>query len=107
MAGALGIWVAARAIGAPVGADEAPAIEAMAQAIASAAFLVPGALGLQEAGFLGLGALLGLDAEAAALAVARRLRDPVVFLPGLLFWARAERRTAALGSPAAAVTSSR
>ena len=47
--------------------------------------------------------LLGLDAEtAAALAVARRLRDLIVFLPGLLFWARAERRMA---GGAAAVTS--
>jgi putative membrane protein len=108
MAGALEIWVAARAIGAPLGVGEALAIEAMVQAVASAAFLMPGALGLQEAGFLGLGALLGLDAEvAAALAVARRLRDLIVFLPGLLFWARAERRIAALGAaaPAAAVTS--
>jgi putative membrane protein len=95
MAGALEIWVAARAIGAPLGVGEALAIEAMVQAVASAAFLMPGALGLQEAGFLGLGALLGLDAEvAAALAVARRLRDLIVFLPGLLFWARAERRIA-------------
>jgi hypothetical protein len=46
-------------------------------------------------------ALLGLDA-AAALAVARRLRGLLVFLPGLLFRARAERRIV-LG--AAAVTS--
>ena len=64
-------------------------------------------MGAQEAGFLGLGMLLGLDAEAAAaLAVARRLRDLVVFLPGLLFWARAERRIALGGAtPArAAVT---
>jgi hypothetical protein len=107
MAGALEIWVAARAIGAPLGVGQALAIEAMVQAVASAAFLMPGALGLQEAGFLGVGALLGLDAEvAAALAVARRLRDLVVFLPGLLFWARAERRIAAPGaSTAAAVTS--
>ena len=111
MAGALEIWLAARAIGAPLGAGEALAIEAMVQAVASAAFLMPGALGLQEAGFIGLGALLGLDAEvSAALAVARRLRDLLVFLPGLLFWARAERRIAALGAaaaPAAAAVTSR
>jgi putative membrane protein len=106
MAGALEVWVAARAIGAPVGVGEALAIEAMVQAIASAAFLMPGALGVQEAGFLGLGMLLGLDAEAAAaLAVARRLRDLVVFLPGLLFWVRAERRIALGSAPATAVTS--
>ena len=87
------------------------AIEALVQAVASAAFLMPGALGVQEAGFLGIGALLGLGAEAAAaLAVARRLRDLLVFLPGLLFWARAERRIAAPGAPSpapAAVTAPR
>ena len=109
MAGALEIWVAAQAIGAPVGVAEALAIEAMVQAVASAAFLMPGALGVQEAGFLGLGMLLGLDAEvAAALAVARRLRDLLVFLPGLLFWVRAERQIAshsAAGAAAAPLTS--
>ncbi len=107
MAGALEIRVAARAIGAPFGAAEALAIEAVVPAVASAALLAPGALGSQEAGFLGLGAPLGLDAEvAAALAAARRLRDLLVFLPGLLFWARAERRTAAAPGAAAAFTSS-
>lgn len=108
MAGALEIWIAAHAIGAPVGVGEALAIEAMVQAIASAAFLMPGALGVQEAGFLGLGMLLGLDAEAAAaLAVARRLRDLVVFLPGLLFWVRAERRIASGDASAGAAVTSR
>jgi uncharacterized membrane protein YbhN (UPF0104 family) len=92
-AGSLEIWLALYFLGAPVGVMEALAIEAMIQAIGSAGFLVPGALGVQEAGFLGLGALLGLPAEAAAaLAVARRLRDLVVFLPGLLAWVWLERR---------------
>ena len=68
-------------------------IEALIQAVSSAAFLVPGALGLQEAGFIGIGALVGLDpATAAALAVARRVRDLLLFLPGLAAWAWAERR---------------
>ena len=93
LAGALEIWLALYFLGHPVGLAEAVAIEAMIQAVSSAAFLVPGALGLQEAGFLGLGLLLGLPAEvAAALAIARRLRDLIVFLPGLLAWVWAERR---------------
>lgn len=95
MAGALEIWIALHVLGHPVGVAEALAIEALIQAVSSAAFLVPGALGLQEAGFLGLGLLLGLPAEvAAALAIARRLRDLIVFLPGLLAWVWAERRLA-------------
>lgn len=96
MAGALEIWLALYFLGAPVSAAEALAIEAMIQAVASAGFLIPGALGVQEAGFLGLGLLLGLSPEvAAALAIARRLRDLIVFLPGLLAWVLAERRIGA------------
>lgn len=95
VAGALEIWLALYFLGHPVSLAEAIAIEAMIQALSSAAFLVPGALGLQEAGFLGLGLLLGLPTEvAAALAIARRLRDLVIFLPGLLAWVWAERRIA-------------
>ncbi|WP_043360213.1 lysylphosphatidylglycerol synthase domain-containing protein [Belnapia sp. F-4-1] len=93
LAGSLEIWIALTALGYPVSIAEAVAIEAMIQALSSAAFLVPGALGLQEAGFLGLGLLLGLPAEAAAaLAIARRLRDLIIFLPGLLAWVWMERR---------------
>jgi putative membrane protein len=98
--GALQIWVALWVLGHPVSLAEALAIEAVIQAVGSAAFLVPGALGLQEAGFLGVGALLGLPPEvSAALALTRRLRDLVLFLPGLAAWAWAERRIAA-GAPA-------
>lgn len=93
MAGALEIWVALWLLGAPVSLLDALAIEALIQAISSAAFLVPGALGVQEAGFVGIGALLGLDpATGAALAVTRRIRDLVLYLPGLAAWVWAERR---------------
>jgi putative membrane protein len=95
-AGALEIWLALYFLGHAVDAGTALAIEALIQAVSSAAFLVPGALGLQEAGFIGLGLLVGLPAEAgAALAIARRIRDLVVFLPGLMAWVWAERRIAA------------
>jgi hypothetical protein len=96
IAGAVEVWVALYFLGHPVGVAEALAIEALVQAVSSAAFLVPGALGLQEAGFLGIGLLLGLPAEVAtALAIARRIRDLVIYLPGLLAWVWAERRLAA------------
>jgi putative membrane protein len=101
VAGSLEIWLALHFLGHPVSIAEAVAIEALVQAVSSAAFLVPGALGLQEAGFLGLGLLLGLPPEAsAALAIARRLRDLVIFLPGLLAWVWAERRLARLPAEA-------
>jgi glycosyltransferase 2 family protein len=72
---------------------DAVMIEALIQALASAAFIVPGALGVQEAGFVGLAVLAGLDPSmGAALAVTRRLRDVVLYLPGLLAWSWAEGR---------------
>ncbi len=93
MAGAFEIWVALWLLGAEVSLLDALAIEALIQAVSSAAFLVPGALGVQEAGFVGIAVLLGMDpATGAALAVTRRIRDLVLYLPGLVAWVWAERR---------------
>lgn len=91
--GGLEIWVACRVLGVEISLADALMIEALIQALASAAFIVPGALGVQEAGFVGLAVLAGLDPSlGAALAVTRRIRDLVLYLPGLLAWAWAERR---------------
>jgi len=55
--------------------------------------MVPGALGVQEGGFLLFGSLLGLGPEVAlALALARRVRDLVVFVPALVTWQLSEGR---------------
>ena len=100
IAGAAEIWLALHFLGQQRDVQDAIAIEALIQAISSAAFVVPGALGIQEVGFVVIGAALGLDATTSlALATARRLRDVVVFVPGLLAWqlhgARAARLTEA------------
>jgi glycosyltransferase 2 family protein len=61
--------------------------------VSSAAFLIPGALGVQEAAFLLMGAAIGLDpVTAMALATARRIRDGVVLIPGLVSWQLVESR---------------
>ncbi len=91
--GAAEIWLALHFLGHDVAVRDAIAIDALIQAISSAAFVIPGALGVQEGGFLLLGTLLGLDAPTAlALAAARRLRDLLFYFPGLLAWHRAEIR---------------
>jgi putative membrane protein len=91
--GTLEIWLALYFLGHPLPLAEAFMIEALIQATSSAAFLVPGALGVQEAGFLLFGHLLGLKPEvAAALAVIRRCRDLLIYLPGLIFWQLQEGR---------------
>ena len=86
-------WIALHFLGAPRTLVEAIAIEAAVQAINSAAFIVPGAVGIQEGAFMVIGGVLGLDTTTAlALAAARRLRDIVIFIPGLFAWHRAEAR---------------
>jgi putative membrane protein len=92
-AGAGEIWLALHYLGHPVGASQALILEALIQAVSSTAFLVPGAIGVQEGGFVLFGSLLGLDAEVAlALALARRVRDIVVFTPALAWWQLLESR---------------
>ncbi len=84
LAGGLEIWVALWALGHPVSLWDAITIEALVQALSSAAFIVPGALGVQEGGFMIFGAMIGLGADVAlALALARRLRDVIIFGSGL------------------------
>jgi putative membrane protein len=96
MLGAGEIWLALHFLGQQRSALEAIVIEALIQAISSAAFVIPGALGVQEGGFLVVGAVLGIDGTTAlALATARRLRDLIVFFPGLISWQRAEARSEA------------
>jgi putative membrane protein len=91
--GAGEIWLALFFLGQTRSVLDAIVIEALIQALASAAFIVPGALGVQEAGFIMIGAALGIDATTAlALATARRLRDVSIFFPGLLAWQWAEMR---------------
>ena len=52
---------------------------------------MPGALGVQEGGFLVVGGLVGLPPELAlALALVRRARDVIIFVPALI--AVADRR---------------
>lgn len=60
-------------------------IESLSGAVRSAAFAVPGAVGIQEGGIFLIGTLLGLPPETAlALALVKRAREILVGLPGLL-----------------------
>ncbi len=94
IAGSAEIWLALYFLGQPRTLLDALMIEALIQAIGSAAFVVPGALGVQEGAFVVIGAAAGLDGTTTlALAAARRLRDAVVFFPGLLAWHWSEART--------------
>ncbi|WP_179401497.1 lysylphosphatidylglycerol synthase domain-containing protein [Burkholderia guangdongensis] len=93
LATAFEIWLALYFLGAKVSFLEAFVLEALIQALSSVAFFVPGALGVQEGGFLLIGTALGLDPQIClALAGARRVRDLIIFLPGLFAWQMMEWR---------------
>lgn len=87
------IWLALYFLGHTTSLLKAFMLEALIQASASIAFAVPGALGVQEAGFVVFGQMLGLTAETAvALAVMRRCRDLLLYVPGLIAWQLQEGR---------------
>ncbi|HKL53589.1 MAG TPA: lysylphosphatidylglycerol synthase domain-containing protein [Wenzhouxiangellaceae bacterium] len=92
------VWLALYFLGTPVGLVEAALLESLGRALRTAAFAIPGAVGVQEGGFIVFGALLGLPAGAAlALALAKRVRELLLGLPGLLAW-QIESGRATLGS---------
>lgn len=73
--------------------------EALIQALHSASFTVPGALGIQEGGFVLLGSVLGVAPDIAlSLALCRRGRQIVLGLPVLVSWQWFERRHKREGS---------
>lgn len=89
--GAGEIWLALYFMDSSVGFGEALILESLGQAIRSAAFAVPGALGVQEGGYLLLGGLFGLSPEVAlALSLIKRVREIVLGLPALVAWQRLE-----------------
>src|SRR5205085_4046247 len=91
--GAGEIWLALWFLRQRSNALDAVVIEALVQGVSSAAFIVPGALGVQEGAFVLIGAAVGIDSVTAlALATARRLRDVIIFFPGLLAWQWTEAR---------------
>jgi putative membrane protein len=91
--GTVEIWLALHFLQHSLPWPQAFMIEALIQATSGAAFVVPGALGVQEAGFLLFGHMLGLTADiAVALAVIRRCRDLIIYLPGLICWQWQEGR---------------
>jgi putative membrane protein len=76
-------------------------IESLGQALKSAGFAVPGALGVQEGGYIIVCQVFGLSPEVAiALSLMKRLREVALGVPSLLAWQRMEaKRIAAPAEP--------
>lgn len=88
-------WLALRLMGARLGFADAVAIESILGALRSAAVVVPGALGVQEAGYALMLPLFGLPAEMGlAVSLLKRGREIAIGVPALLMWQGLEGRRA-------------
>ncbi|OFC42376.1 hypothetical protein BAE30_15375 [Acidithiobacillus caldus] len=86
-AGAVEVWLTFWLLGHPIPLWSAVLLESLGQALRSAAFFVPGGLGVQEGGFLLLGAAVGIGPDLAlAFSLARRLRELLLGVPLLGSW---------------------
>ena len=104
--GGVEVCLALHFLGRDVGLGPGLVIESLGQALKAVGFAVPGALGVQEGGFIVACRAFGLPAELAiALSLTKRLREVTLGVPGLLAWQRLEARagTRAVGANSGAV----
>jgi putative membrane protein len=86
-------WLVLWLLDAPLGLGEVLILESLAFALRSAAFAIPGGLGVQEGGYAALGALFGLGPEIGlALSLIKRAREVLLAAPALLAWKLIELR---------------
>src|SRR5436305_2908390 len=87
------IWIALYALDLHATFVNALILQSMVLTIRSAAFAVPGGLGVQEGGYLFVVNLLGIPGDAAfALSLSARVRELALGIPGLISWQVIEAR---------------
>lgn len=102
LAGAFETYVSMWALGLNPTLLQALIVEGLAQTAKVVGFAIPGALGVQEGGYLLLGGALGLTPDQAlALSLLRRLRELTLGVIGLVLW-RTTRAPAADPEPVTA-----
>ncbi len=95
------VWFALRLFGHPISMEAAIALESLTQAARYVAFIVPAGIGVQEAGFVLFGHMLGVGVDLAlAVSMVKRLREVLCGVPSLVSWQWIEGRRlrAAAGS---------
>jgi putative membrane protein len=93
--GGVEVCLALHFLGHDVGIVPGLVIESIGQALKAVGFAVPGALGVQEGGFIIICQAFGLSPEVAiALSLMKRLREVALGVPGLLAWQRLEAQPA-------------
>lgn len=98
IASAGGAWLVLRLMGVAIPLWAVLTIESLIFTLRSAAFMLPGGLGLQEAAYALIGPVFGVNpATAIALSLIKRARDLAIGGPALLLWQVGEGRRALLG----------
>ena len=76
-----------------VGIAAAIGLESLTQATRHLVFFIPAGLGVQEAGLVAVGQLLGLESGVAlALSLAKRMRELLFGVPAIIAWYCLEER---------------
>ncbi len=87
------VWLGCYLLGFPISFIEALMLKSLTATISDIAFFIPNAYGVQEGGYVMLGALLGMTADLAlAVSLATRIRELVVDIPGLVVWQHFESK---------------
>ena len=95
LASAAWLWVMLLLCGAEVSFFSAIAIEALLSALRSVLVFIPGAIGVQEAGYAALAPVFGMGPEIGlAVSLLKRARDIVIGIPILLIWQIVEGKRA-------------
>lgn len=86
-------WFLLELMGSDIALWKVLALEGVIFALRSMAFIIPGAIGVQEAAYVLVGPLFGLPPEAAlALSLAKRARDVLISALSLLVWQLGESK---------------
>jgi putative membrane protein len=104
LSGGLEVCLILHFFGLDVGLADGLIIESLGQALKAVGFAVPGALGVQEGGYVVVCRLLNIPPETAlAVSLIKRVREAVLGIPGLVLWHRAEAKAALLIRPPGAL----
>jgi putative membrane protein len=87
VASAMEVWLALSLMGSALAVTQALVIESLIFALRSASFFVPWSAGIQESGYVVIGAMFGLSPDIAlAVSLLKRGRDLVLGVPVVLAW---------------------
>jgi putative membrane protein len=102
--GGIEVCIALHFLKSDIGIAEGLIIESIGQAFKTLGFAVPGALGIQEGGYVVICRVFGLSPEVAiALSILKRLREAALGIPALIFWRWRGRRPAVRAASSAEI----